>query len=204
MKALRRALRRRIRWGSPSLGGLVRAASVLSVAFMAILATPAVAYYQEPGLEGVSSRLAGRKVTIECLTPREERRDIYISLGVEAYVTWKTLKGRRIVGSVARFRGVHCDNLVALMAGDLSGRRFHDVAWSVLVIVHESGHLKGAKWSFDEAKTQCWAMQKLPAALDMLGVPDSFFRDMLIRQIKWIHHNELNGNYQLEGCQAAE
>lgn len=191
MKRLRRWLRRH----RPRTGGLVRAAVVYSV-IASLFASPAVAYYQEPGINGVASKLAGKKVKVDCVSEEEQANDAnFVIYGAEGYVEGYTLGGRWIPKPVAYFRDVHCNNLMAALRGDLSGLTVHDFAWSLLVVVHESGHLKGARWSGDEARTQCWAMRHSRAALNMLG-----FREEIQWQIVWhelleIHQNELTDTY---------
>lgn len=166
------------------------------------MASPAVAYYQEPGINGVASRLAGKKVRVECADAQTEANDFMFAVyGVEGYVEGAYAWGRWIPKPVAYFRGVHCDNLVAALRGDLSGVFFHDFAWSLLVLVHESGHLKGAKWSGDEAETQCWAMQHARAGLRMLGFREEAQWKLVLYELLLIHKFELASQYQLQSCQ---
>ena len=197
MKRLRRWLRRR-RFG---FGPLVRAFAIYAVLAL-VLAAPAVAYYQEPGINGVTSRLAGKKVVVQCAAPEDQANDANFAVyGVEGYVEgWLDPSGRWHPKPVAYFRDVHCNNLVAGIAGDLSGLTVHDFAWSLLVLVHESGHLRGAKWSGDEAKTQCWAMQHARAALNMLGFREDIQWKLVLVELLHIHKFELDISYQEPGC----
>lgn len=205
MKALRRALRRRIRWGSPSLGGLVRAASVLSVAFIAILATPAVAYYQEPGLNGIASTLAGRKVEIRCYTKAEQAEIQYFNeYKAQGYVEWKTLGGKKWAVPVAHFRAGHCKRLQRLAAGNLEGVVWHEMAWSLMVLMHETGHMVGKKWSFSEPRTQCWAMKQYERTLAMFGYTDPDFLRAMWHSLTYIHLYEIPIFYQLQTCKLPE
>lgn len=197
MKRLRRWLRRR----GFRVGPLVRALAIYALLIL-VLAAPAVAYYQEPGINGVASRLAGKKVTVECATPDDQANDANFAIyGVEGYVEgWVDPTGRWHPYPVAYFKDVHCQNLVAALAGDLSGIDIHDLAWSLLVVVHESGHLRGAKWSGDEAKTECWAMQHARAALNMLGFRELIQWKLILAQLLHIHNFELDTAYQEPGC----
>lgn len=196
--------RRWLRLRRPTLGGLVRASLVCFLGLL-VLASQAVAYYQEPGLNGIASRLAGGKVKIICHTPKEQEHNIIFSFyGAEAYVKYKVIGGIKVSEPVAHFRDVHCKNLIAGMRGDLSGIEFHGFVWSVLAITHESGHMRNGPVSFSEARTQCWAMQHYQSTLNMLGIRDPAFRDEVTRHLLWIHLNELPPAYQLPTCDLPE
>ena len=172
MKSWRRWLRRL----RPSRGGLVRACWKVGLtgALFFALTSPAVAFYDTPGLNGIASKLAGRKVTIHCLTPQESAADPIILWGASAYVEGISdpVTGRWVPFNYAVFAYGQCETLTAIAAGDLSGRDFDSAVWAVMVITHESGHLKGKSWSYDEAKTQCWALRHMKSTLWQLGVRD--------------------------------
>ena len=197
MKRLRRWLRRR----RVRAGGLVLGVVKIAVVF-AVLASPAVAYYQEQGINGVASRLAGKKVVVQCATPDDQANDANFAIyKLEGYVEgWLDPTGRWHPKPVAYFKDEHCRNLAAGIAGNLSGITVHDFAWSLLGVVHESGHLRGAKWSGDEAKTQCWAMQHARAAMNMLGFRDEIQWKLVLVELLHIHKFELDTAYQEPGC----
>lgn len=181
--------------------GFVKAAAKLALV-SALFASPAVAYYEEPGINGIASTLAGKKVSVRCLTPAEEAGDPIIGVeGAEAYVEgWVDFTGRWRPKPYSVFKGIHCNILRRAAKGNLAGVTLNDFAWSLLVLVHESGHLKGAKWSGDEAKTQCWAMQHFRSALNQLGYRSSEQYRLVAWQLVQIHQNELPLGYQLPGC----
>lgn len=203
MKRLRRWLRlRRGTFGPrPTVLGVVKATATLVLA-VALFASPAVAYYQEPGLNGVASVLAGKKVEVRCLTDDEEAADPAIAVeGAEAYVEgWYDFRGRWRPKPYTVFKGEHCDVLFRAAKGDLDGVTLEDFAWSLLVLVHESGHLRGAKWSGDEAKTQCWAMNHFKSALNQLGFRSPEQHRLVTWQMVDIHLNQIPPSYQLPGC----
>lgn len=174
MKHLRRCLRwqHRIHPQRPTVLGFVKALGVMLLAFLALTAQ-AVAYYQDPGIDGIASRLAARKVEVRCLSKAEGQADTVIASGVSGYVLgWRDMLGRWHPGQYAVFAPGICEQLLAIASGNASGYLFEDLVWAVLVITHESGHLRGARWSGDEARTQCWALQHMRSTLNQLGVRD--------------------------------
>lgn len=204
MKRLRRWLRLRRgfvgRPKRPTVLGFAKAFAPLAVA-VTLFASPAVAFYQQPGLNGVASMLAGRKVAMRCMESQEENMtDFTIGMGAAAYVEGRNVGSRWVPSSYAVVAYPWCGYLVDWMSRqDARGKKWEDVVWAVLVITHESGHLKGARWAGDEAKTQCWAMQHLPAAARMLG----FTEDQLpfvVWQANKIHREWMPDEYQLPGC----
>lgn len=176
-------LRRWLRFRRPTFGGLVRACAVLVLVF-ALMASQAVAYYETPGLNGIASTLAGRKVSIHCLSKREAKQDVVISgWGASGYVNgindpWT---GAWFPDNYATFAPGVCEALRGIAAGNASKYTVDDVVWATIVITHESGHLKGAKWSANEAKTQCWAMKHLASTWNMLGIT----KDPAMREFLW-------------------
>jgi hypothetical protein len=173
MRRLRRWLRNRARI-APS--GLVRAAAKVTLvgALLMALTSPAVAYYQTPGINGVASKLAGRKVEIRCLTRTEAMSDFTIALGAAAYVEGITdpLTGAWRPKNYAIFDGAICKDLkVVASGGPFDGHDGYDLVWSMIVLAHESGHMRGKSWSSSESRTQCWALQHLRSTFRMLGLP---------------------------------
>lgn len=180
MKRWRRWLRLR----RPTLGGLVRATVVISVIALAVNA-PAVAYYQDPSLNGIASKLSGRKAHIRCLTRKEARRDFYISFGAAAYVPFIQAAGKPIrAKSYMVMAPWVCKALIALERRDLTGWNAYDVAFAVLVITHESGHIAN---HFAEWDAECWALDNLERSLDLFGIESGFMRDFLLRGALMAH-----------------
>lgn len=201
MKTLRAWLRtRRRRQARVSVGGLVRACATLSIA-ASVMASQAVAYSNEPGLNGVASWLAQRKVEIRCLTQEESASDYVIgSIGAEAYVEgWRDPKGGWHPKSWAVFKYGHCETLLALMAGNASGYSLYDISFSALILTHEAGHLRGHRWSVDEAKTQCWALRHFRYVIERLGVSDRDVQRLMVAQALEIHWS-LSSVYHTPNC----
>jgi len=199
MKRLRRWLRLR----RPTLGGLVRASIVYALIGL-VLTAPAVAYYQQPGINGVASRLAGRTVYVHCLTKKESDLDPNISFwGAAAYVegTVDPITGRWHPVDYTVFSHGICEDLILLAAqGPFDGHNAYDLAWAVIVLTHESGHLKGALWSQSELLTHCWAYQHLRATMNMLKLPKAW-QDILYGLALDIQANDMPAEYQFDNCQ---
>lgn len=192
--------RRWLRLGRPTLGGLVRACAVLTVVAM-VMASQAVAYYETPGINGIASKLAGRKVTIHCLTKREAKLDLMISLGASAYVNGWTdpVTGRWRPDNYAVFDYGICQKLTRLASGKpLDGHNAYDLVWAIIVITHESGHLKGAPFSHSESFTQCWTFQHLRATMRMLGRPKA--EHDLLYGLAWDLQQAMPPPYQFTDC----
>lgn len=148
------------------------------------MASQSVAYYQTPGLNGIASKLAGRKVSIRCLTPAEAKKDEAIAAwGASGYVDGPSdpLTGAWFPNNYATFAPRICKVLIGLAAGHAERFSVNEVVWATIVITHESGHMKGAKWSTNEAKTQCWTMKHLASTWNMLGVS----ADPALREFLW-------------------
>lgn len=175
--------------------------ALLALVAIAIVA-PAAAHYQAPGLDQIASTLSGRPVSIRCVPEEEQANDANFAIyGAEAYVEGREdARGRWIPGRVAMFRDLHCTILVRAMARDFDGLLLNDIAWAILALTHESGHLRGARWAGDEAKTQCWAMHHYRAALNLLGLRDQTAHYLVGWQIRQIHKFQLPPQYQLPGC----
>jgi hypothetical protein len=178
---------------SPRFGGLVRATVAMSVIALAA-ATPAVSYNQDQGLNGIFSQLAGRKASVRCLTPKEARHDFYISFGAAAYVPFVQLKDKPIrAKGYGVFAPWVCENLIALERGDLSNQNAYDVAFSVLVITHEAGHVRGY---FEEYAAECFALESLDKTLELFGIPSGTFAYDFLKRGALIAHSQLPEQYR--------
>lgn len=201
MKRLRRWLRaRRLGLPRPTVLGLVKATAVLTLV-ASVLVSQAVAYYETPGLNGIASQLAGRKVSIHCLTKQEGKKDPVIGgWGASGYVEGISLGGDWFPDNYATFAPGICEALRAIAANRAERFSLDQVVWATIVITHEAGHLKGAKWSANEAKTQCWAMKHLASTWNMLGIT----KDPAMREFLWgwaiAQHRALPAQYLDSPC----
>jgi len=164
------------------MGGLVRATAVLTLAF-AVMASQAVAYYDTPGLNGIASNLAGRKVTIRCLTVKEAVSDEVIQIwGASGYVEGisNPVTGDWFPNNYATLAPKICKGLIALSKGHAQGYTVDELVWSTITLTHEAGHLRGDWWSSNEARTQCWAMKHLRSTWNQLGYRDPALQSFLM------------------------
>lgn len=70
-----------------------------------------------------------------------------------------------------------------------------ETALAVLVLTHESGHLRGHRWSADEAKTECWAIRHFRYVATRLGLDANKLYPHALR-----FHLLLPPEYWLYGC----
>lgn len=184
-----------------------RALAVLLALAALAAAAPAIAgpaWSSSPVVDETTRWLAMRKVVhVRCQTVSESAADFTIAVfGATAYVEgWTDRWGNWHPGRYAVFSHGICETIDALAAGDASGYSLHDLAWAVLVLTHEAGHLRGHRWSADEARTECWAIRHVGYVAHRLGVVDSAARRLLVAAAVDIHENELDESYQLPGCE---
>lgn len=127
------------------------------------LASPAFAYHHYARLDAMVTTLAGRPAEAHCPTTPEWREDghtdtwAFVYLGddfttVDPWLCWQ----------VVRYLGR--DPTV----------KFEDVAFGILVLTHESFHIRNAGWkSGDEAQTECWAIRHVRVAARLLGLDEA-------------------------------
>ncbi|HSE45105.1 MAG TPA: hypothetical protein VLA89_07225 [Gemmatimonadales bacterium] len=164
------------------------------------MASQAFGYMTTPEMNALSSWLAQRQVEVHCLTQDESDEDLTIALGALAYVEgWLDLKGNWHPFRTTVFASGLCETLWTMQGGDFSSYSNHDMALAALVLTHESGHLRGHRWSADEAKTECWAIRHVGYVLARIGVEQPL-RQELVREAVAIHNDELAEGYQLPGC----
>ena len=172
----------------------------LVVCLLALLLTPSASgWWSSPVVDETTSWLAMRKVSVHCLTAEESALDITIVLGASAYIEgWFDHRGWH-PGKYAVYGVGLCETLDALAAGDVSGLTVEDVAWAVLVLTHEAGHLRGHRWSGDEAKTECWAIRHVGYVAYRLGIVDPAARRLIVGYaLRW--HARLPAPYKRRGC----
>ena len=96
-----------------------------------------------------------------------------------------------------------CRWFVALARGDARGLDMRDVAFSVLVVTHESGHLRG--WdkrtlvSDSEASTQRWALRHVYAVAKRIGLSNA--AAVLVLRYAVQSHMRLPAAYHAADCQ---
>ena len=134
-----------------------------------LLAVPAAqAWDSYPEIDETASWLSQRPVKVRCLTEAETAADFAISLwGASAYVLLAPDGGPE---DYTVFEYGLCERLHALYTQTWYGTyTLRGVAWALLVIVHESGHMRGhGQWWKDEGKVNRWAIRHVRyAALHM-------------------------------------
>lgn len=146
----------------------------------------------------MASWLAQRPVQVHCLTQKETDNDeIIVFWGADAYVLgMKDDKGVWRPFDWTVFRHGLCEILLKLEAGQAADVPTEELAWAILVITHESGHLRGWGWSANEAKTQCWAMRHFRYVAQRFGVVDT--APLVAAALEL--HSRMPLNYQLSSC----
>lgn len=169
-------------------------AIILTVALiLAGHSSSAPLYTTYPKIDAVASWLAMRKVEVRCLNTSESTSDIYISSGAEAYVEGIYDKnGVWRPRNYAVFKNGLCEEL-------LQPRRVSELAWAILVLTHESGHLRGWSWSANEAKTQCWAMRHFRYTANRLGYSTEGTNLLLAYALYW--HKNMPAVYRGISCE---
>lgn len=166
-----------------------------------LLAAPAYGYARYQVINQTATWLAnGRQVHIRCLTVEEAAEDYYIAIvGAAAYVEgYLNQRGEWKPRRYAVFDHGLCEPLLALAAGDTSLYDDEDVAWSVLVLAHESGHLRGHAWSGDEALTERFALRHYRYTAMRLGASADRASDLLRHAVRI--HRGMSEAYLAPGC----
>lgn len=172
----------------------------LAVVATALIAAPSASpFAQNTTIDATASWLAMRPVSIHCLTQEESDEDPTISRGGAAYVIGDTDSNGWHPGDYSVFMYGLCEPLIALQAGDLSSYSASDLAWSILVLTHESGHLRGWRWSGSEARTECWAIRHVRYVAQRLGVTDPALLRLIVGYAL-SYHNAMGYDYQLASC----
>jgi len=169
----------------------------LTLMLLIVFAHDARASWQDARLNAIASWLAGRPVRVKCLDAQESRSDKVIALGASAYVAGRVdRRGRWWPSRVTVFKDGICQRLWNALEGDASRWSARSLAWAVLVLTHESGHLRAAPWSGSEAETECWAVQHVQAVGRRLGIEALELLQSLVNE----QHRMLPGAYQQPGC----
>lgn len=166
---------------------------LVAVLVALFLAAPAAAWVDNPVLDETASWLAGRPVTVHCLTRAEEAADgimaqaygyvMFTVAGPDDYMT----VGHDVCGPLLRWLKDRVRNV-----------REGKLALAIMVLTHEAGHLRGM---FNEARTQCWAVRHVRYVAEHLGFNDKearWLRDLALRFDA--AHNRQFPEYDLPGC----
>ena len=145
----------------------------LALAVVALAAPPAALSYSSPNhLNEVASWLAGKDVTVHCLGPGEAKLDSIISVwGAAAYVEIRVDPfGQDYPADYTVVAPPYCEALMDMaLDGDLDRHSFETFVWSVMIITHESGHLRGKAfpgWK-SESEVNCWALRRSAAVAQL-------------------------------------
>ena len=168
------------------------------------LAPSSSAWNKYATLDEVASWLAMRPVYAQCLNKWESERDFVILIeGAAAYVDGMFEQdGRWHPDDHMVVAYPICTWFNGLARGDADGFSANDVAFSVLVVVHESGHLRG--WnrktlvSDDEASTERWALRHVYAVAKRIGLSDEAAVFVLREAV--VFHKRLPEEYHAEDC----
>lgn len=139
-----------------------------------------------------------RPVEVRCATNHEWKLDPYAAHGVLAYVEFPDWVHPR------DYTVMHpwlCWQLVRWL-GDDRGADFKNVSLAILVVVHESYHLRGdLPHALDEAVTQCRAIRHVRYAARFFGFDEELARQVVENALWWdalIRRNV--PEYHLPGC----
>ena len=160
---------------------------LLCAAFVALLffASPVYAWTQSSRADEATAWLAQREAYVHCSTVEETENDAVLQVAL-AYVE----KGKNY--TVYRY-GIcetidHPENYLP-----------PEVALAVLVMTHESGHLRD--WSWSEGRTERWALRHFVVATQITLQYTEFQARSLLRYAV-AEHNALPEDYRPPGCSA--
>lgn len=168
----------------------------LVTVLLALLAGTARASATYPELDAVASWLAMRPVEVRCLTQEESDADMNIVVwGASAYV--EVIEGKPADYTVFSY-GL-CERLLSVLSNSWQGRyTLSSLGWAVLVIAHESGHLRGHGWWGSESRTNCWALRHVRYTALRLGASDDLARGIRSWASWWYWRQP--SEYRLPGC----
>lgn len=165
-----------------------------------IFAAPLQGFAQYHSIDSTASWLALRKVSVHCLTPEEDRSDYAMVIwGADAYVEGTIdYYGRWHPGDFTVFNYGICETLIALSEGRAGQYSLPNLSLALLVLTHESGHLRGHRWSESEAETQRWALRHVVYTSYRFGIGEPAARMILYHAIQY--HNQLSDDYKHPNC----
>lgn len=176
---------------------------LLLLALVACLALPAqtLAYKEYPYLNAVASWLSQKPVEVRCYTAKESRQDLYIHFwGASAYVLIDEMIARPYPYAV--FAWPICEDLRSFRAGNAGITE--DSVWSVLVIVHESGHMRGSSFPFWvlEDRVNVWAIHRAYAvAVLKFGLADNIFAKFAFNRVVLDIYMGQPAGYRMADCE---
>lgn len=169
-----------------------------------LLPTSALAYKDYPYLNAVASWLSQKPVTVRCYNARESAQDNYIGFwGASAYVLVDEIIGRPYNYTVVAWP--ICEDLRSFRAGN-AGITTASV-WSVLVIVHESGHMRGGGFPFWalEDRVNVWAIKRAYAvAVLKFGLADNIFAKFAFNRVVLDIYLGQPSGYRMPECEHPE
>lgn len=142
-------------------------------------------------LDAAASAIAKRDVTVRCPTDAEADADGVLQSGAWGYVWFRW--GEPAV-DYAIVKPYICADALHLSQADE-----WDAALAVLVIVHESWHLRDIYKNESEAVTECRAIKSFERGVQLLGGSAQLARNLLGEALA-IHRYWLPAIYQLKGC----
>ena len=138
-----------------------------------LAAGPASAYDRPPSLESVASYFALRPAEVRCPSMEEWTSD----------PIWGTQPNPQRAWGYTDMLNDHIVLHPALCAGALAVPDATVPAWQraagVLVLVHESYHLRRWKWRRNEAKVECQAIRHFRTGAELLGASPELANDLL-------------------------
>lgn len=164
------------------------------VALAALLLAPAASgWWSQPTLDGTASWLAQRDVSVRCLTQREAER-----LNVAGGWTPGHAVGRGWwFAPRTMLSPGYCEAVLSLLDPESAWARGTQAA-ALMVLVHESGHMRNARWSASEAGTQRWALQRFRSAALRLGLEPALASELLVHAVAF--HLALPASYRASDC----
>lgn len=181
----------------------ILAALVAAVVVGAGFAASASAYTTPKHLNQVASALANRPVKVRCLDAYESSRDTVIQMGAAAYVNYTVEFGRPARPlNYTVFSYPLCKTLIDLKKGRGHLWSADEVVWALMVLVHESGHLRGTQYPlwYDEGLVNCWALRRTSAiGVIWFGLPESV-RPLVDAIARRIYLNQPPEYHNVPGC----
>jgi hypothetical protein len=145
-------------------------ATVAAVALALVWAPAAAAYERPPQLEQVASIFAMRTAEVRCPSSEEWTSDPIWGDGPRAWGYTNMLY------DYIELHPVLCAGVLGVTDPTLP---MWQRATGVLVLVHESYHLRHWRWRFNEAKVECQAIRHFTVGAALLGASPQLANDLL-------------------------
>lgn len=175
---------------------MLRAAIILALLALALPSSARGEFPPPPelhyaALDQAASAIAKRDVTVRCPTDAEADEDGVLLGGAWGYV-WFSFGEPAVDYTIVK--PYICADALRLAEVDE-----WDAALAVLVIVHESWHLREIKHNESEAVTECRAIKSFERGVMLLGGSARLARNLLGEALA-IHRYWLPPVYQLKTC----